>query len=59
MCLQSNVLKMEVHKYYPQYKTLKVAVAIEEKCYAIEGKPETIYIKVCTLQKRICEYILP
>ena len=34
---------MEVHKYYPQYETLEVVVAIREKCYAIEGKPESEY----------------
>ena len=45
---------MEAHKYYPQYETLGVVVAIGEKCYAIEGKPESEYIKVYTLQKHIC-----
>ena len=45
---------MEVHKYYPQYETLGVVVAIGEKCCAIEGKSETEYIKVYTLLKHIC-----
>ena len=40
---------MEVHKYYLQYETLGVVVAIGEKCYAIEGKSESEYIKVYTL----------
>ena len=44
---------MEVDKYYPQYETLGV-VAIGEKCYATEGKPESKNIKVYTLQKHIC-----
>ena len=33
--------------------TLGVVVAIGEKCYAIEGKSESNYIKVYTLQKHI------
>lgn len=41
---------MIVHKYYPQYETLGVVVAIGDKCYALEGKSESEYIKVCTLQ---------
>ena len=45
---------MEVHKYYPQYETLGVVVSIGERCYAVEGKPESEYIKVHTLQKHIC-----
>ena len=45
---------MEVHKYYPQYETLVVVVSIGEKCYVVEGKPESEYIKVHTLQKHIC-----
>ena len=40
---------MELQKYYPQNETLGV-VAIGEKCYAIEGKSESEYIKVYTLQ---------
>ena len=45
---------MEVHKYYPQYETLGVLVAIGEKCYAAEGKSEFEYIKVSALQKHTC-----
>ena len=41
---------MEVHRYYPQYETLGVVVSIGERCYAVEGKPESEYIKVHTLQ---------
>ena len=44
---------MEVHRYYPQYETLGVAVPIGERCYAVEGKPESEYIKVHILQKHI------
>ena len=45
---------MEVHRYYPQYETLGAVVSIGERCYAVEGKPESKYIKVHTLQKHIC-----
>ena len=45
---------MEVHKYYPQYETFGVVVAIGEKCYAVEGKSESEYIKIYTLQKCAC-----
>ena len=45
---------MEVHRYFPQYETLGVVVSIGERCYAVEGKPKSEYIKVHTLQKHIC-----
>ena len=45
---------MEVHKYYPQCETLGVVVSIGEICFAVEGKPESEYIKVHALQKHIC-----